>query len=98
MYDAICAHKRQENFERYAGMKGQKPSAGGEAREGRRRRVSGEIRRSYSTSLNRTFCIIFATAHVRKFHRNGKSARITTTWCNTRAAASLFESVLIKSF
>lgn len=27
VYDAICAHKRQENFERYAGMKGQKPLA-----------------------------------------------------------------------
>lgn len=33
VYDAICAHKRQENFERYAGMKGQKPSAG--AKRGR---------------------------------------------------------------
>lgn len=28
VYGAICAHKRQENFERYAGMKGQKPLAG----------------------------------------------------------------------
>lgn len=38
VYDAICAHKRQENFERYVGMKGQKPSAGW-ARENRERGI-----------------------------------------------------------
>lgn len=37
VYDAICAHKCQENFERYAGMKGQKPSAGWARKKGRER-------------------------------------------------------------
>lgn len=55
VYDAICAHKRQENFERYARMKGQKLI--GRAREGRE--VNSEICRSCSTSLNETFCITF---------------------------------------
>lgn len=26
---------------------------------------------------------IFAAAHIRKFHRDGKGARIMVTWCNT---------------